>query len=352
MTPVYPLLLAGVDLLFGIDTLRALVATLTLNCIFAALTGVPIYFIGRRVFGDSVAAWSGWAWALFPPLLRFPVTWIWETSLSALLFMLILWSALVLAESARTTHWLLFGALGGIAALTNPSVVSIWPFLLVWAILRQRKARPRVLKLATGAAAIVVLCVTPWLVRNYVVFGQFVPPRSNLGMMLFLGNNSEAINSHAFWLDPADDPAEKEKFQRMGEIAFSAEKQRLAWEFIRDNPATFARLCLNRFVFFWQGTSDTLADIWRAAPVGPALQVTSYALLALGGFLGLMLALRQRLQTTTPFALSLFVYPLVYYATSPAVRFRHPLDPVLILLTVFALGRMAPRWMLAKTNPL
>ncbi len=41
MPPVYPLILAGIYLLFGIHTLPSILAALSLNCLFSALATIP-----------------------------------------------------------------------------------------------------------------------------------------------------------------------------------------------------------------------------------------------------------------------------------------------------------------------
>ncbi len=45
--PVYPYLLAGIFKLFGVYTLASAWVAIGLNCLFSALTCIPVYFIGR-----------------------------------------------------------------------------------------------------------------------------------------------------------------------------------------------------------------------------------------------------------------------------------------------------------------
>ena len=59
--------------------------------------------------------------------------------------------------------------------------------------------RTRKPAVAWSAALVLLLCalaITPWLVRNYRVFGQFVFIRDNFGMELHLANNER---SGGFW---------------------------------------------------------------------------------------------------------------------------------------------------------
>src|SRR5205085_5492130 len=112
----------------------------SLNCLFAALTCVTIFEIAQRCFSRQVAVWSGWAWAANPLFMEWPVKWVWDTSLSALLFSVIFLAALELAEREDLKSWTGFGALWGFSALTNPSLLAFLPFSLAWPAYHLRKA--------------------------------------------------------------------------------------------------------------------------------------------------------------------------------------------------------------------
>src|SRR5260370_1116567 len=88
MGPVYPALVAGVFKVFGIYSVASAYVILSLNCLFAALTSFPLHFIARIAFGKKTATAAAWAWALFPYSFDFAAGQVWNTTLSALLFVL------------------------------------------------------------------------------------------------------------------------------------------------------------------------------------------------------------------------------------------------------------------------
>ncbi|HXZ41021.1 MAG TPA: glycosyltransferase family 39 protein, partial [Terriglobales bacterium] len=92
--PLYPFLIAGVFKVFGIYTQASALVLLSLNSIFSAVTSVPIFLIAKRCFGERVAVWSSWTWALLPPVIFWSTRYVWETSLAALLLAVIFWLAL------------------------------------------------------------------------------------------------------------------------------------------------------------------------------------------------------------------------------------------------------------------
>ncbi len=337
-TPVYPYLLAGVFKLFGTYTAQSLLVIQTLNCAFSALACLPVFFVGRRVFGPTVAAWSGWVWTLLPSAVIFPILWVWDTSLSALLMGLLLWATLSLRHSTNVQSWVGYGLLWALAVLTNPSFLSLLPFLLSWLAFQASKQVANWRRLVGAATMVFVFGVSPWIVRNYLTFEKLVLFRSNFGLELYLGNNEYVPDSWSWWLHPNDNDEEREKFRRMGEIAYMAEKQHEALHFIANHPRDVLRFLFHRFVNNWTGAWDPIADVWSTAPWylrGNYLLSWLFSVLA---FLGLFFASRARKRETVPFAVVLLVFPLVYYITHTSLRYRHPIDPVMTVLAVYAVA--------------
>jgi len=98
LTPVYPLILAGIFCIFGIYTAASFIAAVALNIIFSAAVCVPLFYTGRKIAGAGVGAMAAWFWALFPNAIMIPYEWIWDTCLATFLTALILWFTLQLAD--------------------------------------------------------------------------------------------------------------------------------------------------------------------------------------------------------------------------------------------------------------
>src|SRR5271169_5160388 len=63
LAPVFPYLLAGIFKIFGVYSKASAIAALAQDCLFSALTCIPVYFIAKKHFGEPAAAWAGWLWA-------------------------------------------------------------------------------------------------------------------------------------------------------------------------------------------------------------------------------------------------------------------------------------------------
>ncbi len=335
--PVYPLLVAGIFKIFGTYTFPSFLATFLLNVLFSTLTCVPIFFIGKRIGGLSVAAGSAWLWAIFPNGIIIPFEWMWDTSLSALLVATILWGTLVVADSRRLRDWCGYGLLWGFSLMTNASLLSLLPLLLCWMIYRAyQQGRPWITKSALAVAIVVLGCI-PWTIRNYVVFHTFVPLRTGLGLQLWLGNNNEYHDRFPGWLHPIDNTHERNEYVRMGEIAYMRNKQKDAIEWMLANPTRVLELSLRRFIGIWTGSLTPLNDFLKVRSFLVRSVLILNLLAAIGALFGIVRLFRKGREYVFPIAVFPIVFPLPFYLTQALLRYRHPIDPVMMLLCAVAL---------------
>lgn len=330
--PLYPYLIAGVFRLTGVYTQASAFILLAINSIFSSLNCIPIFLIARRCFNDKVAAWSAWAWALLPWVMFWCTRWVWETSLAALLLTLIFWLTLRMEELRGVSPWIAFGALWGVAALTNTSLLAFLPASGIWILYKQRN-RTAVIGAAL-AAVFFSATIAPWMVRNYEVFGKAIFIRSNFGAELRLGNGPGASGTWMSYVHPSQNIVEFRRYQRLGEIAYIAERKREAVNFIREDWPRFAWLSVKRFIYYWDGLPKTSA-IPALAPFANSLFLASSVL----AFWGLGRALRQRRPGAWPFLWLILSYPAIYYFVFPHPRYRHPIEPELLILIVYVISQ-------------
>jgi 4-amino-4-deoxy-L-arabinose transferase-like glycosyltransferase len=341
LTPVYPWIVSIVYRVFGIHTPHAFYAVVLLNIVFSIATCVPIYFIGKKVAGLGVASGAAWLWAIFPNGILIPYEWVWDTSLSALLAATILWATFELPESSRWRDWILYGALWGLALMTNPSLAAMLPVLLGWVAYRRVLVEHKLpLTQPALALGVAIVCCIPWSVRNYVAFHKFVPLRSTFPLELWLGNNDN-FDENSQIVPPADPArAELREYIRVGETAFMAEKWRSATSFILKHPGLEAALWGRRFVATWTGAENPRQAFEDAESNLVRIVLASNILVSFGALIGVVVLISRRSIYAFPLAAILVVYPLVYYATRASLRYRHPIDPVLVVLASVGLGAM------------
>jgi hypothetical protein len=346
LAPIYPLVIAGIFKIFGIFTTRALFAAVFLNIIFSSTACIPVFFAAKRIAGLGTAAFAAWLWALFPNAIMVPFEWIWDTALSALLAATILWATLKLAESERVRDWCAYGLLWGFALMTNPALGTLLPFLLGWLawpdMLAYRgsggsesRRRWKLVALVAGAA---ILCCVPWTIRNYTAFHRFIPLRSNLPFELWLGNNDifdeHARNGRKF----ITRTEETRRYAQLGETAYTQEKWELSTSFMTSHRSLALRLVGKKCVIFWTGMASPLKTFRETdSNLVRAIMLSSF-LTAIGSLFGIVSLWRARSAVTFPLAMFPLIFPCLYYVTHADLRYRHPIDPVLCLLTAIAVA--------------
>jgi len=345
MAPVYPLLLAAIFKLWGAYTFSAYLAAVSLNIACSVLTCIPIYFVGKQVSGSGVAAGATWLWAIFPNAILLPVQSMWDAPLAALLCATILWKTLTLADGSDVRNWCLYGVLWGVTLMTSPTLLLLLPPFLLWLFWRLHANERPWRTGPTLAVGVALLCCLPWTVRNYSVFHAFIPFRSVLGLQLWVGNNELAPDRRPGEVHPISNSAERAKYVSMGEIAYMRVKEREALEFVRTHPRMEAQLIADRFVATWTGgTPHPLADFFRIHSWGFRGVLLFNLFVAVGAWCGMALLLGIRNPYGCPVVIAPLLFPIPAYLTLASARYRHPVDPAILLLTAVTLAWCSARW--------
>ena len=329
--PVYPYILAGVFKVFGVYTAGSAWVILTFNSLFAALTCLTLYYIAEKIYGIAVARATAWTWAVFPYFLYWPTRVVWETSFTTFLLSLALLLTLRMAQPPSFRTCIVFGALWGLIILTNTSLVTLMLCCLIWLCYQWPRSPRRVSGLLLCALT-ATLVVTPWLVRNYKEFGRFLFVRDNLPLEMYEANNTE---SQGLWTraeHPGNDPDAMRRFQELGEVRFMDEKKVEVREFIREHPGKFLWFTVKRAGYFW------IAPPQATIVAGYDLMISrhvNFLLAALFAFAGLWLTIHNRVPGGFLLACFLLIYPLPYYLVNPFPRYKHPIEPVMLMLIVY-----------------
>jgi len=358
LCPIFPYLMAAVFRVCGIFTLTSLLVIQIFNCAFVSLTVFPIYAIARRSFAapyestyqsphqnpfqSNVALLASWLWVALPSALHTPVADIWDTSLTGLLFALIFWATLAIREEQSALRWASYGALWALGALTNASMLSLFPFFIGWLVFSGPKAPAGRLPRAVLSVFVLALLLMPWTIRNHRALGEWLPLRSNFGVELWLGNNPAGNDVNSFALHPFQNPLEASRFKSLGEIEYMKQKEHEAIAFMRANPGTTLHLVARRVALYWFAVSDRPRFDWSTAPWYVRYLVLPNLLMILFAWFGAATALRRNRPGAMLFVLALLVFPIPYYITHALVRYRFPLDPILAILSVYGLLSALP----------
>ncbi len=328
VSPLYPLLLAGIFKLFGLYTQAAAEAMLIANCVFQAATAGLLYLLGLRFCGRSVGLLAAGIFLINPNGWQF-LGWAWPSQMFAFLLLLHIYVLLVPASGARGAGgWA--GATFALALMADGAAIAIAPVTLAHLFLTLEGTGRR----NALAAALVCfsLVVAPWTLHNARHFGGFNPLRGNIGVNLWVGNypgaNEESF--HGLAPSPWHDPVEGERFAALGERNYDRAARERALDEIFSHPGRFIANTLTRFSGFWIG------EWWTR--YGHIPWVYSLGLIALSVF-ALRGAIRARALGTGLLLAAILLFGGPYYLTVHGHgRYRVPIEPLMCLLAALRPG--------------
>jgi hypothetical protein len=177
----YPYFLAAFYWAFGDRPWIPLIAQAALNAFIPLL----VYEFARREFDRRIAVVA----ALLTGLCSFNTVYTSTESSDAVCTVIFMAAVVAFAHGRRDNDWRWMacsGALAGLAAQFRPNLLLV---PLVLGTFHVFSGPPR-LRRAKDAAALLVasaMVLTPWVVRNYRLTGQFVPTSTHGGMQLWYG---------------------------------------------------------------------------------------------------------------------------------------------------------------------
>ena len=351
LPPAYPYLVALCMKLFGGFTAASAMGILALNSIFASLSVLPVYFLARRVFDEKVAVIAGWAWAFFPYSIYLSGGRIYSDTLTCLIASLLWLQTIRLKDSRATTDWLLWGALWGAGSLVSPALLGPLPFLAIWLVVQRSKAdRPWLLPGVIAACALLVL-ITPWTLRNYREFHRLIPLRDGFWMEVHVGYNGDTSDVTPDSAHPTTSAAEYAQWQKLGEIGYMDAKRSEALAFVAQHPGFAVWVTLRHFLNMWTGFWSLDPKFLANEPfhIPNVLFTSAITFLLLAGFRYAWL--EGKWPDVFPLALIIVTFPLVYYVTHTSMDYRHPVDPIIVIMISYCVVEWRRRRVINNVSP-
>ena len=258
----------------------------------------------------------------------------------------------------RGSAW---GCVLGLCVLCRPAIWGFAAVMAAWWLCRSRRRRMGKdcttwdrLGITTFGVTLVALAVTvsPWLIRNMLVFGRPILTTTHGGYTLLLGNNpvfyrevvakpwgtvwddAGADSNQPSWYRSLQNQMTQDLGESVGEVIRDQWMHERAWQAIRAEPTRFTQACGLRFL-----------RIWNVMPLGPAATslprvvlwgiVGFYLVVDVGLVLGLCRYLLIRSAAWTPIVLLVGTITIVHLFYWANMRMRAPLVPAIALLTMY-----------------
>lgn len=184
--PLYPFFLAGTYLFFGENPQRVREA----QALLGALTAVLTFFLGARLFGETIGAAGSFVLAVHHLPVSLSAHLLTETLFGFLLLCLAL-SLYHLEISRKRWTAVLCGIFLGLLLLHRAESILLWPILIFWFLRRSGNIKEKI-RGALSIYGLSFLLILPWTLRNLIQLGAFVPVSSAGGDVLWASNKPES----------------------------------------------------------------------------------------------------------------------------------------------------------------
>jgi len=257
-------------------------------------------------------------------------------------------------EGSRTRTWTLGLGLGGalsVAVLLRQVYLLFVPVLVAWVLLagRGRTGRGSLLASVMLSLAVLLAVILPITAYNTTRFGTPVLLNTNSGFAFFWANHP--IHGYQFNpILPADLASYGElippELSRLNEAELDRELLRRGLQFVMDDPLRYASLSVTRvpayFQFWPSADSSTVSNLARVMSFGLLWPMMLFGLLA--AFFG---PERRPGGLASPAGLLAFfviIYTGIHVLTWALVRYRLPVDAVLLVFAGWGFELLARNW--------
>lgn len=330
MPPLLPFVTAGLFLLTGNSTVLTVLLTLLLQNLSLIFCGFTVLTLAQQKQQLTLGFWAFIASLFVYFHAWFTIThdhWLILTFTTLLIRQLLGTTP----KNATRRRLLQQGLTAGMAALASPILAFAWAGTLL--LLLGRKA---LLSIALAG-----MVITPWILRNAIVFHELILVKSNPSFELYqslvlepkgLLTVQNAIQTHPW----TGDGKARQEYITLGEMAFIKDKSQLAWQFAIHHP----------FIVLQKIHYRLLSALLVYVPFSLGLLYTGIPLLIQRffhpiAFLSLLCLLtwgKWRTQPERTIMAFYLLFLLPYILVSYYERYALPLLGVKILLFVYAVA--------------
>lgn len=249
-TPMYPLFLAGIYIIFG----HNYVAVKIIQAILGALSCIIIFYITNITYRNKmVAIIASLITALYVPFIRGfnyyggPALLLSEYFYIFMLGMAIL-TTLIFVRDGKKWSGMLSGICIGFTVLTRPEFI-VFPLLLIGYLFYISKLSvKRTVYKYFIMYFFMLMILLPWTIRNYIVQKKFIPLTTLNGLVFWLGNNSLANGG---WAYPENYAATTKQVENLCEYEQNKVFLETGIKEIKKNPQRMPKLLIKKILVHW-----------------------------------------------------------------------------------------------------
>lgn len=330
--PLFPIFLSILYEIFG-DCLFFVRFTIS---VLGALNCLLIYYIAKNLSGQRLAIYSGLIATAYPNLFYWSGFLLTET-ISITFFLTSIYLMLKYIRNQQKIEAAFVGMFLALSALSKGMFIIVFPLLLVWIIYFYWNVKKIMFTAICYIFLPLIIVLSPWTIRNYVILNKFVPIATNGGSGFYGANNPLSLNKDIRGLGQWDSHAAEKllpETKNMSVVESDRYKYRKGLEWVvhslKKEPLKFLELEL------WKVQKAWFPRIWGRSSNAKIVFSFSYLLVSVLGIFGIILSLKERRKYSLFYVilLSHLLITLIFFG---GMRFRAPFDPILIIFSAMAI---------------
>jgi len=174
-TPLYPVFLAIIYKIFGLNN----TVVFLFQGILYTLTTLFLFLIVKILFSEKTAFLAGFLFALLP-ISAYWVGVLYTETLVTFLLVLVTFFMLKYTKTKEGIYFWLACILMGLCILDRP-IYALYPLLVILCLAFFRFTLIQIILHLLIGSIIILFTLSPWIIRNYFVYKEFVPLTKGLG---------------------------------------------------------------------------------------------------------------------------------------------------------------------------
>lgn len=324
-TPVYPLFLAGIYAAFGhnYDAVKIIQAVL------GALVCVPVFFIAYFMYGCKTGLIASFLTAIYKPFIwginyyGGPAYLLSEDIYMFVLTLVILLLLFYLRKGTKSTG-ILLGVCVGLATLTRPEFIIFLILLSCYLFYNLQFSIKKFFRKYSIVYIFLALTLMPWVLRNYIVFGRFIPLSTLSGYVFWQGNNAQARGS---WGYPKNYSEIMEKAANLPEYQQDLIYFKEGIKELKSDPGRIPKFFIRKVLVHW-------------APFEQGFKIFNpfYFFIFLLGSVGIVF-FRQKIIMEKILSITFLTTTLMALVMYGDPRYRYPYEPFLIIFAALTINQ-------------
>ena len=338
-----------------------LMARLTSNSPFALqfqqvlynmLTLFALFFLGKELRDTTTGLLAAIAWAIYLPVLRVEA----HLNGDVLAALLVTTGVLMFVRAVKRGYlkdWLAFGLLFGLAILSRTATMLVafaliggYMLYLLWTKRKAAFTHTIPIRNILISLGLLVFTVSPWVIRNWIVFGEPVIGTTLVGYNLYRHNSDVTVEVMPHYVGSDQATVEIEKFIVEHPELLTPLNEAQVDRIYRDGaiarivsyPEEYIELFFYRFLPLWFNIG-VLEQYDKSMTFLDYLIVFEQLIL----LILFLYAVRKGDWFTRLIASSILVFVLSYMAVDSQLRYLLPVAPLVLVIGVFGLTNLWPR---------